>query len=150
MRAPRGRSESRKRSAGPGVGCAPAGQRLFVEKAGLPSPLLNQIKRLAAFQDPGFYKKQSMRLSTALTPRVIGCAEDLRQHVALPRGLRPELEALLERHGVALEVEDKRESGKATGFRFQGSLTDVQKKAVRALLAHEIGAFVAPPGVGKT
>ena len=40
-------------------------QRLFVEKAGLPSPLLNQIKRLAAFQNPEFYKKQSMRLSTA-------------------------------------------------------------------------------------
>ena len=43
-------------------------QRLFVEKAGLPSPLLNQIKRLAAFQNPEFYKKQSMRLSTATDP----------------------------------------------------------------------------------
>ncbi len=51
-------------------------QRLFVEKAGLPSPLLNQIKRLAAFQNPEFYKRQSMRLSTALTPRVIACAEE--------------------------------------------------------------------------
>jgi superfamily II DNA or RNA helicase len=121
-----------------------------VEKTGLPSPLLNQIKRLAAFQNPEFYKKQSMRLSTALTPRVIGCAEDLPQHIALPRGLRPELEALLNRHEVALEVEDKREGGRAIGFRFQGTLTDVQKKAARAVLAHEIGAFVAPPGVGKT
>ena len=48
-------------------------QRLFVAKEGLPSPLLNQIKRLAAFQNPEFYKKQSMRLSTATTPRVIAC-----------------------------------------------------------------------------
>jgi superfamily II DNA or RNA helicase len=125
-------------------------QRLFVEKAGLPPQLLNQIKRLAAFQNPEFYKKQSMRLSTALTPRMIGCAEDLPQHIALPRGLRPELEELLRRHGVALAVEDKREGGTATVHRFQGTLTDVQKKAARALLAHEIGAFVAPPGVGKT
>ena len=70
-------------------------QRLFVEKAGLPSVLLNEIKRLAAFQNPEFYKKQKMRLSTALTPRVIACAEDLPQHVALPRGCRLELEALL-------------------------------------------------------
>ena len=60
-------------------------QKLFVEKAGLPSPLINQIKRLAAFQNPEFYKKQSMRLSTATTPRVIACAEDLPQHVGLPR-----------------------------------------------------------------
>jgi hypothetical protein len=44
-------------------------QRLFVDKTDLPSPLLNQIKRLAAFQNPEFYKKQNMRLSTALTPR---------------------------------------------------------------------------------
>jgi hypothetical protein len=36
-------------------------QRLFVDKTDLPSPLLNQIKRLAAFQNPEFYKKQSMR-----------------------------------------------------------------------------------------
>lgn len=42
-------------------------QRLFVEKAGLPSALLNQIKRLAAFRNPEFYKKQRMRLSTAIT-----------------------------------------------------------------------------------
>lgn len=27
-------------------------QTLFVEKAGLPAPLINQIKRLAAFQNP--------------------------------------------------------------------------------------------------
>jgi superfamily II DNA or RNA helicase len=125
-------------------------QRLFVEKAALPSPLLNQIKRLAAFQNPDFYKKQSMRLSTALTPRVIGCAEDLPQHIALPRGLRPELEGLLRRHGVALEVEDTREHGTSVSYRFHGALTDVQKKAARALLADEIGLLVAPPGVGKT
>jgi superfamily II DNA or RNA helicase len=125
-------------------------QRLFVEKAGLPSPLLNQIKQLAAFQNPDFYKKQSMRLSTALTPRVISCAEDLPQHVALPRGCRPELEALLREHRVTLDLEDEREGGTPVAFLFRGSLTCVQHQATRALLAHEIGVFVAPPGVGKT
>lgn len=63
-------------------------QRLFLEKAGLPSALLDQVKRLAAFQNPGFYAKQRMRLSTALTPRVIACAEELAKHIALPRGCR--------------------------------------------------------------
>jgi len=61
-------------------------QLLFVETAGLPSPLIGQIKRLSAFQNPEFYKKQAMRLSTALTPRVISRAEDHPQHVGLPRG----------------------------------------------------------------
>lgn len=125
-------------------------QRLFVEKVGLPSPMLDQIKRLAAFQNPEFYKRQSMRLSTALTPRVISCAEELERHVGLPRGCRSDLEALLDEHGVGLDVEDKRENGEILQVAFRGELTPVQSEAVRELLAHDIGVFVAPPGVGKT
>ena len=125
-------------------------QELFVEKAGLPSPLINEIKRLAAFQNPEFYKKQSMRLTTATTPRVIACAEDLPQYVGLPRGLRAEVQGLLGRYGASLDVEDRRTSGELVGFRFQGTLTPVQASAVAALLDHDIGVFVAPPGVGKT
>lgn len=56
-------------------------QRLYVEKVGLPSPLINQIQRLAAFQNPEFYKKQNLRLSTALTPRMISCAESHEKHI---------------------------------------------------------------------
>jgi superfamily II DNA or RNA helicase len=125
-------------------------QKLFVEKAGLPSPLINQIKRLAAFENPEFYKKQSMRLSTLTTPRVIACAEDLAQYVGLPRGRQTEIEALLREYGSSLDVADERVTGDPVRFRFQGKLTPVQRKAVTALLEHDIGVFVAPPGVGKT
>lgn len=125
-------------------------QKFFIEKAGLPSPLINQLKLLAAFQNPEFYKKQSLRLSTAMTPRVIACAEDLPLHVGLPRGRRGDATELLRGHGVALEVENQRVGGKPLNFRFQGRLTSVQEKAVAALLAHDVGVFVAPPGVGKT
>jgi hypothetical protein len=95
-------------------------QRLFVETAGLASPHLNQIKRLAAFQNPEFYKKQRLRLSTALTPRVIACAEDLPDHVALPRGCVDDVEALLRGSGVRLTVEDRRQSGEPLNLRFEG------------------------------
>ncbi len=86
-------------------------QRLFVAKEGVPAPLLNQVKRVAAFHNPEFYKKQSMRLSTAMTPRVIACAEDLPKHVALPRGCKTDLEELLRVHGVALDLADERVTG---------------------------------------
>ncbi len=125
-------------------------QRLFLEKAGLPAPLLDQVQRLAAFQNPGFYAKQRMRLSTALTPRVIACAEELPQYIALPRGCRTALRELLREYGVSLVVEDQREEGEAVPFRFQGELTVLQQQAARALLCHETGVLVAPPGVGKT
>jgi len=125
-------------------------QRLFIEKRGLPSVLLNRIKRLAAFQNPEFYKKQSMRFSTAATPRVICCAEDLPEHVALPRGTRDDLAELLSEHGIALKVSDERNEGELLDLRFQGRLTPLQEQAASAMLAHDLGIFVAPPGSGKT
>jgi len=83
-------------------------QRVLVEKAGLPPHLLNEIKHLATFQNPEFYKKQAMRLSTALTPRVISCAEDLPQQAALQRGCLDDLQELLASWDVTLEVHDAR------------------------------------------
>jgi superfamily II DNA or RNA helicase len=125
-------------------------QRLFIEKAGLPAPLLNQLKRLAAFQNPEFYKKQRMRLSTAITPRVITCAEDLAHHISLPRGCVFETKQLLEEHGVALTTDDQRHGGAPLDLKFNGELTAIQKEASRALLEHDTGVFVGPPGIGKT
>ncbi len=125
-------------------------QRLFIEKAGLPSAILNRLKQLAAFHNPEFYKKQKMRLSTALTPRIIACAEDLPGQIALPRGCLSEAEALLGDHGVTLNIEDRREGGANVNFTFRGTLTSIQNQVVEALLRHDTGVFVAPPGIGKT
>ena len=125
-------------------------QRLFVDKADLPSALINQIKRLAAFQNPEFYKKQNMRLSTALTPRVISCAEELSRHVALPRGCHDELTDLLRQYGSTLTIDDQRHPGEPLNVKFNGKLTDIQQQAVSSLCKQDIGVFVAPPGTGKT
>jgi superfamily II DNA or RNA helicase len=125
-------------------------QRLFVSKAELPPGLLNQIKRLAAFQNPEFYKKQRMRLSTAGTPRVIACAEEFPEHIAIPRGCREQLEALLCQHRVRLVVNDQRTGGEPLEVSFDGILTPLQTEAAHALLAQDTGVFVGPPGVGKT
>lgn len=126
-----------------------AGQ-LFVEKENVPPALLNQIKRLAAFQNPEFYKKQAMRLSTALTPRVISCAEDLSQHIALPRGCGDELKGLLGDLNIELVIDDERSSGEPLDLVFHGDLTEIQRRAVDSINAHDTGVFVAPPGTGKT
>ncbi|HTP28125.1 MAG TPA: DEAD/DEAH box helicase family protein [Anaeromyxobacteraceae bacterium] len=125
-------------------------QRLFIAKAGVPSALLNQVQRLAAFQNPVFYKNQSMRLSTRGTPRVISCAEDFPEHLGVPRGCQSDLEALLDEHGVKLQVEDKRTEGMELDVSFRGELMPIQLAAARAMLQHDTGVFVAPPGIGKT
>jgi superfamily II DNA or RNA helicase len=125
-------------------------QRLFIAKAGLPSPLLNQLMRLAAFQNPEFYKKQRMRLSTAMVARVITCAEELPEYISLPRYCAVAVAQLLDRHGVSLVVNDERHSGEPLELKFTGDLTAVQADAARALLEHDTGVFVGPPGIGKT
>ena len=125
-------------------------QRLFISKAGLPSSLINALRRIAAFQNPDFYQKQRLRLSTARIPRIIHRAEDFPRHVALPRGCVDDAAALLETLGAALEIDDQREDGNPIAHRFHGTSTELQEHAVRALRAHDIGVLVAPPGVGKT
>src|SRR5207244_6731559 len=49
---------------------------LYFDKAALPQPLANRLIRLAAFQNPEFYRAQAMRLPVSDKPRVIGCAEN--------------------------------------------------------------------------
>lgn len=151
IRSPSGRRPT-ARIAGPlpPVAKSVLAQRLFIEKAGLPSPLLNAIKRLAAFQNPEFYKKQKMRLSTALTPRVIACAQDLPLFVGLPRGCVVEVEQLLAEHNVKLGIEDLRHDGERLDVEFKGELTSLQQAAAGTLLEHDTGVFVGPPGIGKT
>ena len=126
------------------------GAELVVNGAGLPSMLIDQIKRLAAFENPEFYKKQAMRMSTALTPRVISCAEVAGDRIVLPRGCLPALEELVDQHDIELAIDDQKMDGEAIGVEFHGDLTGIQQQAACSLLAHDIGVFVAPPGSGKT
>ncbi len=56
---------------------------VFVETEGSPSAMLNRLHRLAAFQNPEFYRAQAMRLSTFDKSRVIRCAEEFPKHLAL-------------------------------------------------------------------
>src|SRR5574341_49794 len=105
-----------------GAGSRGAGSTPVSGESGPSVTTLNQIKRLAAFQNPAFYAKQRMRLSTALTPRIVACAEELPRHMALPRGCVSDLEKLLHEYGVDLAVEDRREEGEPLAVRFDGEL----------------------------
>ena len=71
------------------------GDQIYIPKEAMPAALRNQLIRLAAFQNPEFYKAQAMRLSTYDKPRIIACAEELDQYIGLPRGCLEEVESLL-------------------------------------------------------
>jgi superfamily II DNA or RNA helicase len=124
--------------------------RIYIKTGAGPSVLFNQLKHLAAFQNPEFYKKQKMRFSTHATPRVICCAEIMDGYLSLPRGCLDDTKALLDEYGVRINVEDKRILGKKIDFVFDGTLNEEQGAALADVLESDVGVFVAPPGTGKT
>lgn len=123
---------------------------IYIDKTGMPHALINQLIRLAAFQNPEFYRAQAMRLSTFGKPRIISCAEEFPKFLGLPRGCLEEVTAILKSHNVKSEVEDKRFSGTKISAKFHGKLSSRQKEAAAALFAHDIGILSAPTAFGKT
>jgi len=98
--------------------------------------MLNRIIRIAAFQNPEFYKAQAMRLPTWDKPRVVSCSEEFTQHIALPRGCLQEVSELLKEHGVRVLTRDERYSGKPIEVNFAGHLRDEQPEVIRRVLLH--------------
>ena len=123
---------------------------LHVPKHEVPPELQNTLVRLAAFQNPEFYRAQAMRMSTYGKPRIISCADDLDHEIVLPRGCLDAAVSVLESQGVALAIEDQRLEGDSIDAEFQGSLRPQQDAAVRDLLDHETGILCAPTAFGKT
>ena len=126
------------------------GNKVYVDRTGLPPALINRLARLAAFQNPEFYAAQAMRLPTFGTPRIISCAELFVKHVALPRGCLEAVTDLLTATGAKVELRDERHLGRQLGIRFLGELTAEQTAATDALMAHDTGVLAATTAFGKT
>lgn len=124
--------------------------QIYLPKEPLPAPLRNRIIRVAAFQNPEFYRAQAMRLPVFDKPRIIACAEDHPAHIAIPRGCMDDLRALLKAHRIRLELDDQRQPGKPLDVAFQGALRPEQHAAAEAMLAHETGVLAATTAFGKT
>src|SRR5262249_30676541 len=126
---------SRRRGLAPIAGSLPdsmeliLGDQIYVAKEGLPPALRNRLIRLAAFQNPEFYRAQSMRLPTYDKPRIIQCAEDLPHHIAMPRGCLEEMCELLKGLGIRAVVRDERFTGTELSVAFHGELRPDQVAA---------------------
>ncbi|MCC5851071.1 MAG: hypothetical protein JJU29_23525 [Verrucomicrobia bacterium] len=124
--------------------------QLYVARKSLPPPLRNRLLSLAAFQNPEFYKAQAMRLPVYNKPRIIACAEEFSEHIALPRGCREEVVSLFKDLGTPYELEDKRNPGSPINVTFLGQLKPDQREAGRKMLENDIGVLSATTAFGKT
>lgn len=124
--------------------------QIYLPKEQLPARLKIRILRIAAFQNPEFYRAQAMRLPVYSKPRIISCSEDFSNHIGLPRGCAAELAAMLISLKIKYNVTDKRNYGSPFNSGFRGQLREEQQKAVCKLIPHDIGVLSASTAFGKT
>lgn len=124
--------------------------QIYVSKEGLPPALLNRFIRIAAFQNPEFYKAQAMRFPTFDKPRIISCCEDFPGHIGIPRGCLEDVLALLGLLNIKAKISDQRFPGNPINISFKGCLTPEQQTAAKNMLSHETGILAATTAFGKT
>ena len=126
------------------------GNQIYIEKNVLPPALRNRLIRLAAFQNPEFYRAQAMRQPTYGKPRIMHCCEDFPKYIGLPRGCLEEIQELLLAHNIETQLVDERFSGIPIDCQFIGMLRPDQEMAAEAMLNHDTGVLAATTAFGKT
>ena len=123
---------------------------LCIRKEGIPNSAQNQIRRLAAFGNPEFYRAQATHQSVYGKQRIIWCGEEDSQFIMLPRGCERKLVDFAASHECTCTFEDRRNDGAPIRAVFSGTLRARQQAAADALLRYENGILMAPTGFGKT
>lgn len=124
---------------------------IYFDLSGIPSALTARLRRIASFSNPVFFKTQALRFSTHGIPRFISCARIEQGYLALPRGCLDDAMVLLEENQIAIEIDDRRETGtQLKGLRPLVKLRKNQQAAIREMIKHDAGILHAPTAFGKT
>lgn len=130
---------------------AELGAGLSLDSSQLTPAALATFKHAASMANPKFYELQRLRKSTWDTPRYVrGYDMTVDDRLVLPRGLRHTVAQIVDQAGSRLAVTDIRDPGTEIDLSFTAELTAKQGGAVSAMLSHDDGILVAPPGSGKT
>ena len=101
----------------------------------------NQLRRMAAFSNPEFYKKQAMGFAVRGIPRIISCSTDIDHYICLPRGCGEKLIGTLKESDITYDLDDKRQNGNAIDVSFKGKLYPEQIQAAEKMLANDRSAW---------
>ncbi len=126
------------------------GNQIYIKKKVLPPALLNRLIRLAAFQNPEFFRAQAMRFPTFNKPRIVHCCEDFSKYIGLPRGCLDDALNLLQALCIRVKITDERFGGIPIDVRFNGALRPDQKLATDVMLKYDTGVLSASTAFGKT
>lgn len=124
--------------------------QFFINVENIKPRMQNQLRRMAAFSNPEFYKKQAMGFAVRGIPRIISCSTDIDHYICLPRGCGEKLIGTLKESDITYNLDDKRQNGNAIDVSFKGKLYPEQIQAAEKMLANDIGVLHAATAFGKT
>ena len=101
---------------------ANVGPMISIERIGIPPALVSSIKHAASLHNPAYYEKERLRFSTWNTPRFVRSYGETLDTLLVPRGLRPQLEAIVADAGSHLVVSDSYPDPPAVDFQFAAAL----------------------------
>lgn len=123
---------------------------VYVNTENLQPRIQNQLRRMAAFPNPVFYKNQAMGLSNFENYRYIYLGSDEGEYIKVPRGILENITEGCEKDGIEYKIDDKRSIGHPIHVEFIGELKESQNLAVEKLLQNENGILNAATAFGKT
>ncbi len=126
------------------------GDGIYVDTLNLMPRLQNQIRSMAAFDNPIFYKNKRLGYSNYYNFSAIYMGKDIDGYIRIPRGLRDNLCTSCKEAGIEYEIIDHREKGRPIRVAFNGDLKTQQDLAAQRLLAFDHGVLSAATAFGKT
>lgn len=126
------------------------GDGIYVDTLNLMPRLQNQVRSMAAFDNPVFYKNKGLGYSNYYNFSAVYMGKDMEGYICIPRGLYDNLIASCKEAGIEYEVTDHREKGRPIRVSFNGDLKTQQDLAAQRLLAFDNGVLSAATAFGKT
>ena len=123
---------------------------LYIDTLNLMPRIQNQLRSMAAFDNPEFYKNKRLGYSNYYNFSALYLGRDIDGYIQLPRGLRELIIEKCNKAGITVEVSDQRQKGRPIRVRFKGSLRTGQDLAAERLLSYSDGVLSAATAFGKT
>ena len=126
------------------------GNGVYIDTLNLMPRIQNQVRSLAAFDNPEFYKNKRLGYSNYYNFSTVYLGKDIDGYIQIPRGLRENIIQECEKAGISVDVSDQRETGQPIRVSFKGDLRMQQELAAEKLLSHSDGVLSAATAFGKT
>lgn len=123
---------------------------VYIDALNLKPRLQNQIRCLATFDNPIFYKNKRLGYSNYYNFSTVYLGKDIDGYIKIPRGLLENVTDECRKSGIAYDISDQREKGRPIRVAFQGELRVQQELAAQRLLTFDSGILSAATAFGKT